>query len=565
MTRRSSGRPPTQTKAIRARPTKTVPSVATEHHRRAADRSTEFAKAAAGKTGTVSILWLVAVAICWSSIEAEVATQTSQVAGVASEYEEASRKFNEAEDRLIRLSPNEPTYAARQQQLTAADMSLKSATAKLAAAKTSTVEFKLPTLPSFQVATTLAPGVLSAVILFLAIYVSVMRSRAFMYLARSLSILRSKLNEPIERVGELVGPRPWWAAPLPRRDGHTVTAAEFAVALGWTVPKRASLVAISAFWMILICIQLRLTYMGLAFSQEFVASPLLRNAGSSLLFDVAQAAYVGFMTATLSIAALWLKPAVVPDYANVADEELAERRAVLRHARNALVVATVLNGRLSMTLLRATAALRRVRPRFRIPLPARTTADGPDGLRYNPKSHVVHVVSSGVLRAVRSNQVGAWKDVPLTALDEPRMAASKSSHSESVRTGAAFLFSLAKEDAAFGWLLSGIQTDFHMKKRAGIVRPLKTRREKGRHRSSFSAKSRQPVYPFSAASMRGAFVPVVDVLLYDLVAREAKHRNRPDVLGELFAFIETHGLSESLAKRKAYWQTVSAQHSNREP
>ena len=99
-----------------------------------------------------------------------------------------------------------------------------------------------------------------------------MRNRTFRYLAQALRILRFKLEDPMDKVGEIFGPRNWWVAPLPRKDGELVTSDDFAVALGWNHAQNATILQVALFWLLLLGIQLRVTYMGVAFLYEFVAS-----------------------------------------------------------------------------------------------------------------------------------------------------------------------------------------------------------------------------------------------------------------------------------------------------
>lgn len=161
------------------------------------------------------------------------------------------------EDGTLEKKPKNPALTNA-----CAHESFQNAEKDLTTARSAVVEFNLPALPKFEVPLQVAPAFLSAIVLLLAIYLTIMRGRTFCYLGRGMRILRDDLKNPIEQIGDVLSPRYWWIAPLPRKPGASVSAEEFSIALGWNLPAQAKPVTIIFFWLVLLSIQLRLTVTG---------------------------------------------------------------------------------------------------------------------------------------------------------------------------------------------------------------------------------------------------------------------------------------------------------------
>ncbi|MBP6131377.1 hypothetical protein [Thauera sp.] len=522
----------------------------------------ETARGAASRTGPIAILWLVAVAVSWWSIESEVIAQTVKAASATREYSFAAKRYQEAKESLqaheLRTDAKDDAKdESKRAELTAAEKQLDNATSMLQASRTGTVEFKLPTFPGFKVGTKIAPGILSAIVLILALYLTRMRATTCRYLALALRIRRRDFQEPMETIGEVLGPRLWWIAPLPKRSGQVVSANDFAHALGWHQPKNAARWQVFLFWLVLLAIHLRTTYLGVAFLHEFVGSSLLRGAVDVTLVNALQAIYVLLFGLSASLAFGWLRPRSVPDEPiEFPSETHQERREALTHLRNAAVLVVASHAstvRLFSAIL--SRSFRRV-PRFKRARRPLTSVAGADGLRNNHRSAVLHVAIQGHLVGLRNARVGDWKDTPVDASSFQVSKPNRSSISPTAEFAAKALIAAGKVDDGLRLLLRAIYDDFSFKLRAGLLwLPTQRRRKPRRRRREPGPLSASHTSPPKGQLERP--IPAVSVRLYDLLAKEAIRGNRADILNELGSFVAKQNMTAALGSRTSAWSAAA--------
>jgi hypothetical protein len=514
----------------------------------------EIARSTAQKTGAIAVLWLMAVGISWWSIESEIEAKTKKVTLAASEFSAAFKRHQDAryslDEAQRRTGSDAKVLEEKTTTVDEASKSLDGARKSFLEAKESTIKFKLPTFPEFEIPTRAAPGILSAIVLALAGYLVFMRERTFRHLALGLRVMRARLREPMDRIGEVLGPRTWWMAPLPRRSGEVVTSEEFACALGWQRPENAARSTIGLFWLALLAIQLRVTQLGVGFLREFNVSP---DSGINLhLVSGLQSLYVLIFGISASLAVTWFRPKSVPDGDfDVAREELEARRAALLRLRDAGIVLAfvLLIPRVERIASGEAARLFRRMPRFRKRAPG-TPAAGADGLRLNPRSAIVHLAMAGRLVGLRSGRTGAWKDSPagLAAVSDSRM--DRSSVSPIAEFGARRLLAEGSIDAGLQLLQRAIAEDLAFKQSAGLVRSAGERRAKPRRRRTHAAAARHQVLPRTAPAGRA---PTVSVRLYDLLAEQAIRGNRLPALSALIDFVQKNELAPALGSRVSTW------------
>jgi len=516
-----------------------------------AARYLDVAKAAAGRTGAIALLWLATVAISWWSIEHELSVQSKRAADASIEYNTAAQRFEEAQGDVRKSSPPD----GAEEKAKKAEEALSRAGKELNESRLGTVEFKLPTFPGFRVSTRVAPALLSAIILLLAVYLTFMRERAFRYLALALRLLRIDLKDPMERIGEVLGPRSWWVAPLPKEHGIYLAPEDFAVALGWARPTSAPILWIALFWLALIAIQLRVTYMAVSFLSEFISSAFLRNVANVPLVATLQGLYVMLFGITMSLGFWWLRAGAVPDYEKDPDaEQMISRRRFIAHARDGLVLALVSNSKVTYWFRTFALPFLRHQPRFRAPKASFTKTTEADGLRVNSRSNVVHLAKDGHITGLRDRRAGLWVNVPATLENAVGARSARSSLSPISEYVAKSLLRVGRSDAALSLLLLGIREDLAFKKKAGITRFLNHRRAKPRRRQKASGIREVKQKQAQRAVIDSQAVPVVSVRLYDMLFNEAVRLGRADVISELLLLIESNKLSPIFESRTIAWE-----------
>jgi hypothetical protein len=525
-----------------------------DYHRGFAARYVEIAKSTAIRVSAIAIVWTVAVLATWYGIQDKVREKRVELAPSARQAKSASDSLEcllklRAHESLPHCKPSEAGVTTGRIQQAREAEHLANETLR-----SSAVKFTLPTFTSVDVPTRYAPMVLSVVVLLFAAYLVAMRNRVFTYLARSVRISKQNVKLPIEQIGDVLSPRSWWLPPLPSRDGQAVTSSDFAQCLGWRSAKEATGLSIGFLWLLLVCVQLHLTYLALTYA---AADP----AASAFALS---AVYVAIALTTLVIASGWFLRRSVPDEVTIQDQVRRDRRDFLMHVSLGAALVTLTcaayrsaNTNTGRTYLKpakhALARWSRWSPRFRLrKRHARLRVTLSTGFYVNRASRVVHRVQNSELLAVRSDRMLTNRLVAFTAMRKlssfvrpldralsrrrgylvheierhrgwvrsaPTLEFSTSSFS--AETGAIELFRRNRADEAFALLMAGIAADYEYK-RGGPQR-----------RKRFSIR------------------------LYDLFAREAARRGRGDQMALLLRQVSSSHLAEVLANRVAKWSDRS--------
>lgn len=346
-----------------------------DYRYKAANRYLDISRTTASRTGPIAILWLVAIMVTWLAIEEGIDSEHTKK--IIETYSNASAELHYFKEKLA-------TEENTKDNLLAKEDAKKDAKKNFDIVKVEKVEFKLPTFPSFKISTKFAPALLGVIILTLALYLTLMRERAYRYLGNALRILRVDLNIPMKNIGDALGPRTWWITPLPRKSDGLVSTDDFAMALGWHSPLQANALWIGIFWFVMIGIQLRLTYIGFDYIGEFAKYNLIEKAFSNQFVFFIQAIYIVLFGTTASLGIWWLKPGNVPDrLLDPRAEMRVARRQFLVHLGSGCMVAFLVNKPTLYALKSISMPILGLNPRFK-------------RRRSNPRSNVLQTKSRGL-------------------------------------------------------------------------------------------------------------------------------------------------------------------------
>ncbi len=534
-----------------------TPVVTEEHYQKTAYRYLDIARATVAHTSTIAILWLVAIIVCWWSIEQDIEQHNQNAEEVSRSYPEVAGKYKDKQRRDLVNTLRNKELNNECNSDDCVETIFQVSKQKVEQTRSGTIDFQLPTFSPFKVPTRIAPAVLSGIILLLAIYLSLMRERTFRYLGRALRILRGDLKTPMEKIGDVLSPRSWWVPPLPRKSGEIVSSEDFSVALGWCRPEEVSKVLVLLFWMVLFLIQLRLTLSGVSFIEEITRTAVLRAEANLPLERALVGVYWAFLGMTVSLGVRWLWSGHVPDSVlSPKDEIKGSRRRFLLHTGAGLALAILASSQ-TLHLVRSLTLPHISRhPRFRKQRPFANLL-GADGLRLNPRSKVIHLINDGHIVGVRNSRVGKMQPVDnlWSLVNDTGNHIDKSAVSVGTEFASRELLKLNQTELAFQILMQGIKKDIAFKKSAGIIRTDKARRRKPRRRhrlkpriaKAVASKEKPGVHPLPKP------VPVVTVRLYDFVARNSVALNKPKWLMLLLALIKDQGLSDVLGDRVSKW------------
>ncbi|MBS0352436.1 MAG: hypothetical protein JSR83_00830 [Proteobacteria bacterium] len=501
-----------------------------EHREKAASRYLDIAKNTAGRSSTIAVLWLAAVLVIWWSIELAVSARVETIREAAAAYREADVELGDVkqqEDKAAGLASVELKQLATRKN--AAATKRDAAGKKLTQENVEPVDFQLPGFQKFRVPPAIAPAVLSFIILLLALYLTVVRRRTFLFLGRGLRIMLGELRTPMAKIGDVLCPRVWSITPLPRRSGVVVSSNNFANALGWRSPQQAVPIGILVFWVTLFALQLRLTTLGTDLVQPFVELSLSGTTTGYVRKTGLLALYVAMLLTTVSLGICWFLPSTVPDDILEPDAEIKfERRHFAAHITvglTAFILTSIMPVRTTGTLRRLSRVFGLSRnPRFREQA-ALAAASGADGLRLSARSRLVRLVQFGRIVGTRNAKVKVLDSVesPAAMTGNSRVIPVRNCVSVICEHAARSALVNRQFELAMTILLEGIKMDLEFKRRACI---------------SMASTPR---------------VPAVSIRLYDMVARESVHAGNREWLEKLMTFINDNGLSSAFSTRKEKW------------
>lgn len=571
---------------------------ASEVDPKTAQRYFDIAKTTISQASTTAILWLAAVIVVWWSIEQEIVLKSAELKSTTTKYLEAYKAYETQHKACLDQSKKQEHSSQNRDNRIKAKVDVcegissyqeRINEAKLGynQAKNSAIDFNLPTFPKFRVPTQLAPLVLTVIILSLAGYMAFMRERVFRYLSKALQNLKETQKIPLEKIGDVLAPRPWWISPLPSKSGESISPDEFASSLGWSNHKEASLVFIGLFWFILLLIQFLLIIDGASFNQDIERVEQLEPLASFSTVVVSRM-YWCFFGMTVSLAVHWFWPSSIVDtHLQPRAEINHSRRTFLLHLTAGTALALVMRGSIESAFLKRVSQIRR--PRYRTRQVHTITRVPKDGLLLNPRSGVAHAIHHG--RVVGLDYPKDYTDKPkivhwhlakeldvLSFTTSPKNTQQHSAPScgipahmnkrhVSLITEAAFFRACdsGQYQTALAIMARGIEQDIACKKRAGHIisidaqtnTPLTKPRRKPRKRHKVMQNISNNLRSPDGRDVRR--LPRVSFRLYDSLARASVKLGRPDWLKELRTLIDQYELRTIFESRIANWENPNSE------
>lgn len=588
---------PVNQQSIDSSASRTDASLLTDLDHKTTQRYLDIARTTLSQTSMVATLWLAAVIIAWWSIEQEIGLRSAELRAYTTQYIDAYKAYEEQQKDCRDQSKKEDdnTHNTSNRIYKKIDVCERTSAhrertseAKLAynQAKNSTIEFNLPTFSKFRAPTQLAPLVLTVIILSLASYMAFMRERVFRYLSKALRNFKEAQKLPLQKIGDVLAPRPWWIGPLPNKSGEFVSSEEFASSLGWSNHKEVSFVFIGTFWFILLLIQFLLIIDGASFNHEIRRIEQLEPL-ESMSTVLVSGLYWCLFGMTVSLAVHWFLPASIPDAClQPRDEINHSRRMFLIHISTGIALALVVRGSVENVFLKAVHQVRR--PRYRKKQFHTTTRAPKNGLLINPKSGVVHAVHGG--NVIGLDHPKHYSDKPklehwhlfeelaalsfTTSLPKRNSAAgapfgilphANQSHT-SIVSELVFHQALNKQEykTALAVMTRGIEQDIIFKRKARIVREIDTgvgalKNSRRKPRKRHKGVSQMPSASANQEQDKIEWIPRVSFRLYDLIAKSSVQLGQPDWMNKMLLIIEQHKLQTLFKDRIAKWKDTNSQ------